>query len=97
MRNTIDTLAPSTREELLNYFSSWTELKQGDMEKLLTHSMNFEYLHYDMMVNTGQFEEVMKFLSLLFEQLASLSYIGTIQDTGIFIEEQKTKRSFLAD
>lgn len=98
IRNSIDTLSSSAKEELLNYFTNWSELKQGDFEKLLVYCINFEYRHSDILISLEQFSEFMQILEQLFEKLESLAYIGKKKETNIFVKEHKTKkRSFLAD
>ncbi|MFW5822025.1 MAG: hypothetical protein ACOCU7_01445 [Tangfeifania sp.] len=97
IRNTIDAEAASSKEELLNYFTNWSELKQGDFEKLLVYCINFEYNHYDILFSVEQFTEFMQIVGLLFDKLESLAYIGKKKETNIFVKEQKSKRSFLAD
>jgi len=98
IRNIIDSNTASDKEELLNYFTNWSELKQGDFEKLLVYCINFEYKHYDILFNIEQFTEFIQIISLLFDKLESLAYIGKKKETNIFVkEEQKPKRSFLAD
>lgn len=97
IRNTIDSNSSSHKEELLNYFTNWSELKQGDFEKLLVYCINFDYHHYDILISVEQFSEFIQIISLLFDKLESLAYIGKKKETNIFVKEQKTKRSFLAD
>jgi hypothetical protein len=98
IRNTIDSNTSADKEELLNYFTNWSELKQGDFEKLLVYCINFEYKHYDILFSVEQFTEFIQIISLLFDKLESLAYIGKKKETNIFVkEEQKPKRSFLAD
>lgn len=97
IRNTIDSKTASGKEELLNYFTNWSELKQGDFEKLLVYCINFEYKHFDILYSIEQFTEFIQIIALLFEKLESLAYIGKKKETNIFVKEQKSKRSFLAD
>ena len=97
IRNTIDSNSSSNKEELLNYFTNWSELKQGDFEKLLVYCVNFEYRHYDILYSVEQFSEFMQIIALLFDKLESLAYIGKKKETNIFVKEQTSKRSFLAD
>jgi len=97
IRNTIDSNSANDKEELLNYFTNWSELNQGDFEKLLVYCINFEYRHFDILFNVEQFSEFMQIIALLFDKLESLAYIGKKKETNIFVKEQKTKRSFLAD
>ncbi|MBN2738646.1 MAG: hypothetical protein JXR70_16815 [Spirochaetales bacterium] len=97
IRNAVDSNKASNKEELLNYFTSWSELKQGDFEKLLVYCINFEYKHFDILYSIEQFSEFIQIIALLFDKLESLAYIGKKKETHIFVKEQKTKRSFLAD
>ena len=97
VRNIIDSNAASNKEELLNYFTNWSELKQGDFEKLLVFCINFEYKHFDILISIEQFSGFMQIISLLFDKLESLAYIGKKKETNIFVKEQTSKRSFLAD
>ena len=97
IRNTIDCNTAAQKEELLNYFTNWSELKQGDFEKLLTYCINFEYDHNEISVNVDQFSEFIQIMASLFSKLESLAYIGKKKETNIFVKEQTVKRSFLAD
>lgn len=97
IRNTIDSQASASKEELLNYFTNWSELKQGDFEKLLVYCINFEYKHNEILNSVEQFGEFIQIMSSLFNKLESLAYIGKKKDTSIFVKEDKPKRSFLAD
>ena len=97
IRNTIDCNTAAHKEELLNYFTTWSELKQGDFEKLLVYCINFEYNHNEISNNIDQFSEFVQIMTSLFTKLESLAYIGKKKETNIFVKEQTSKRSFLAD
>ena len=97
IRNTIDSASAASKEELLNYFTNWSELKQGDFEKLLVYCINFQYRHYDILFSIEQFGEFIQIIARLFDKLESLAYIGKKKETSIFVKEQKPGRSFLAD
>ena len=97
IRNSIECNTESDKEELLNYFTLWSELKPGEFEQLLSACINFEYQHYNILYSIEQFTEYINLISGLFDKLASLTYIGKKKETGIFVKEHKTKRSFLAD
>ena len=97
IRNTIDCNTAAQKEELLNYFTTWSELKQGDFEKLLVYCINFEYDHNEISNNIDQFSEFVQLMTSLFTKLESLAYIGKKKETSIFVKEQTSKRSFLAD
>ena len=49
MRNTLETLIPETKEQMINYFSDWCNLKQGELEKLILDTVNFDYNHLEVM------------------------------------------------
>jgi hypothetical protein len=97
IRNAIDSNTAADKEEMLNYFTNWSELKQGDFEKLLVYCISFKYKHYDILFSIEQFTGFIQIIALLFDKLESLAYIGKKKDTNIFVKEQTTKRSFLAD
>jgi hypothetical protein len=97
VRNTIDCNTAAHKEELMNYFTNWSELKQGDFEKLLVYCINFEYNHNEISINIDQFSEFVQIMTSLFAKLESLAYIGKKKETNIFVKEQTAKRSFLAD
>lgn len=97
IRNAIDSNTAADKEEMMNYFTNWSELKQGDFEKLLVYCISFKYKHYDILFSIEQFTGFIQIISLLFDKLESLTYIGKKKETNIFVKEQTTKRSFLAD
>jgi hypothetical protein len=98
MRNTFNTQNSERKEEMINYFSDWCNLKQGELEKLMMDTVNFNYNHYEI---AGVMSKMMTFIetmSMMFDTLSHLEYIGKRRDTQIYIkEEAKQKRSFLAD
>jgi hypothetical protein len=97
IRNTIDCNAAAHKEELLNYFTTWSELKPGDFEKLLVYCTNFEYDHREISASLDQFSEFIQIMNSLFTKLESLAYIGKKKETHIFVKEHTSRRSFLAD
>jgi hypothetical protein len=97
IKNTIDSNSGEAKEELLNYFTDWCNLKQGEFEKTLISTVNFEYDHsnsYHTLLLMMKFTEV---IATLFNKLSVLEYIGKKKDTNIFVKEQTGKKSFLAD
>lgn len=97
IRNTIDCNTAAHKEEMLNYFTSWSEIKQGDFEQLLLQTINFDYRHHEVMETLFVFAEFAQVMSNLFAKLESLAYIGKKKETNIFVKEQTSKRSFLID
>jgi hypothetical protein len=97
IKNTIDANSGKEKEELLNYFSDWCNLKQGEFENILINTVNFHYDHthiQETAVLMTQFSEV---INSLFNKLSKLEYIGKKKGTNIFVKEQTAKKSFLAD
>jgi hypothetical protein len=98
LKNTLDTQPPETKEEMINYFSDWCNLKQGELEKLIIDTTNFNYNHYEIATVMSKMVTFIDTMSVLFETLSHLDYIGKRRDTQIYIkEEEKPKKSFLAD
>jgi hypothetical protein len=97
IKNALDANPGKAKEELLNYFTEWCTLNQGDFETILFRTVNFEYQHsnlYKTLATMVQFAEV---ISALFSKLSTLEYIGKKKETSIFVKEQTAKKSFLAD
>jgi hypothetical protein len=97
IKNTIDSNSGEAKEELLNYFTDWCNLKQGEFEKTLIGTVNFQYDHtdsYSTLLLMIKFTDV---IATLFNKLSILEYIGKKKDTNIFVKEQTGKKSFLAE
>jgi hypothetical protein len=98
LRNTLNTQPPENKEEMINYFSDWCNLKQGELEKLMTDITSLRYIHFEITTVMSQLMSFMETISALFETLSQLDYIGKRRDTQIYIKEEgKQKRSFLAE
>jgi hypothetical protein len=98
MRNTLNTQPPENKEELINYFSDWCNLKQGELEKIIVDTAGYSYNHYEITAVMSKMMAFIETMSTLFETLSHLDYIGKRRDTQIYIkEEEKPRKSFLAD
>jgi len=98
IRNTINTETPDRKEEMINYFSDWCNLKQGELDKLINEATTINYNHYETRVVLVKQMTFIETLSELFATLSQLDYIGKRRDTQIYIKEEgKSKKSFLAD
>jgi hypothetical protein len=98
LRNTFNTQTSEQREEMINYFSDWCNLKQGELEKLMIDTVNFNYNHYEIDSVMSKMMDFIETMALLFETISHLEYIGKRRDTQIYIkEDEKPKRSFLAE
>ncbi len=108
LKNTIDTYSGIGKEELLNYFTTWCNVPQGEFEKTFAECINADYDHNQI---HETHEKVMRFVEL-FEEiskiLSQLDYIGKNRDGSIFVSEispetendikqPKRNRTFLAD
>ncbi len=108
LKNTIDTYSGIGKEELLNYFTTWCNVPQGEFEKTFAECINVDYdhnkiheIHEKIMRFIAPFEELSKILS-------QLDYIGKNRDGSVFVSEispetendisqPKRNRTFLAD
>jgi hypothetical protein len=98
LRNSINTETPERKEEMINYFSDWCSLKQGELDKLIIEAANCGYNHYEIKAVLTKLMIFVETISELFGTLSQLDYIGKRRDTQIYIkEEAKSKKSFLAD
>ncbi len=87
LKNTIDLRIGSGKEELMNYLSEWSELKQGEFETLLTGMAGMAYNHNDINQNIKGIIEFAKVTGKLFNTLSSLEFIGKKKEAGIFVKE----------
>jgi hypothetical protein len=104
MKNVIDLRIGSGKEEMMNYLSEWCELRQGELETLLTGLASIRYNHNDVNSNIQKITQFIKVTSTLFETLSKLEFIGKKKDSGIFVKEEpqgfsesqqsKTRRRF---
>ena len=107
LKNFIDARSGAGKEELLNYFSEWCNLTQGNFEQIFTEVINSDYDHNQMDIVIKKIIVFMKTLEELFSILNRLDYIGKKRDGSIFVSENtdereavvhaKRSRTFLAD
>ena len=104
MKNTIDLRIGSGKEELMNYLSEWCELRQGELESMLSNLANASFNQNDINKNIEKVVQFVKVTSRLFETLSKLEFIGKRKESGIFVKEEtiqqaenanKAKRRFL--
>lgn len=87
LKNTIDLRTGSGKEELMNYLSEWSELKQGEFELLLTGMAGMRYNHNDINQNITGIIQFAKVTGKLFNTLSNLEFIGKKKESGIFVKE----------
>ncbi len=92
MANTIrvynDCLPEKEKEEMLLYFSEWTELNAGNFDSFLNDIIFHDYDHKNIL---NSFQKIDNFLSLIDNLLAKLNQldlIGKRKDRDIFVREK---------
>lgn len=93
MKNTIDLRIGSGKDELMNYLSEWCELKQGELESMLSGLANMRYKHNDINSNILPVIHFAKVTGKLFESLSNLEFIGKRKESGIFVKEEVNHNS----
>ncbi len=88
MKNAIDLRIGSGKEELMNYLCEWCELKQGELETMLSRLSNMSYRHHDINQNISQIVSFVKVSLRLFETLSKLEFIGKRKESGVFVKEE---------
>lgn len=89
MKNTIDLRIGSGREEMMNYLCEWCELKQGELETMLSSVAGMRYDHNDINASIPQIIQFVKITDRLFDTLSKMEFIGKRKDAGIFVKEEK--------
>jgi len=90
MKNTIDLRIGSGKDEMLNYMSEWCELRQGELEAVLTSLADLRFNNNDI---NSLIQKIIGFVQIttkLFETLSKLDFIGKRKETGIFVKEEQT-------
>ena len=88
MKNSIDLRIGSGKDEMLNYMSEWCELKQGELETMLSSLAGLRYDNNDINNNIQKVVTFVKVTSRLFETLSKLEFIGKKKESGIFVKEE---------
>lgn len=89
MKNVIDLRIGSGKEEMMNYLSEWCNLRQGELENMLTVLAGIRYNNNDINSNIQKITQFIKVTSTLFEALHKLEFIGKKKDAGIFVKEEQ--------
>lgn len=76
IKNIIDLRAGSGKEDLMNYCSEWCDLKQGELESLLSSIADITYEHNDVNKNISETAVFLRKMTKLFGTLATLEFIG---------------------
>lgn len=90
MKNSIDMRIGSGKDEMMNYFTEWCELKQGELETMLGNLSNTSFNNNDINKNIHEVALFVKVTSRLFETLSKLEFIGKRKESGVFVKEEKS-------
>ena len=93
MKNTIDLRIGSGKDELMNYLGEWCELKQGELETMLSKMANAGFNNNDINKSIHQVVVFVKITSRLFETLSKLEFIGKKKESGIFVKEESPRQA----
>ncbi|MEO6670254.1 MAG: hypothetical protein ABIN36_12305 [Ferruginibacter sp.] len=106
IKNIIDCYLGTGKEELINYFTEWCNISQGELERIIIDLANHQYDHLDINRSIDKVTEFTRIISGLFHKLSRIEYIGKRKEAGIFVKEEavnqpdnpvQKRRSFLAD
>lgn len=93
MKNSIDMRIGSGKEELMNYLGEWCELKQGELETMLSSLANASFDQNDMNKNIQKIVQFVKVTARLFDTLSKLEFIGKRRESGIFVKEETVQQA----
>lgn len=88
MKNSIDLRIGSGKDEMMTYLSEWCELKQGELETMLSSLASIRYDNNDINGNIQKVISFVKVCSRLFDTLSKLEFIGKKKESGIFVKEE---------
>lgn len=75
------------KEELLNYFFEWTEVRPGHFEDLLLQLLEHDYKHHQIGVSMDAIDQFLTVFTRLWKKLSTLEYIGQRRETILVHEE----------
>ena len=95
MKNVIDMRSGSGKDVLMNYLTEWCELKQGELEGLLSNLANAGFMHNDVNRNIQKVVVFVKVTFRLFQTLSKLEFIGKRKEGGAvsFVKEESGDRN----
>jgi len=96
--NVTESCSHENKEEMINYFSDWCNLRQGEFEEMLMNAMNARYIHEDIRETIAPMLKFIEVITFLYDTLRGLEYIGKPKELGVYIKEEvKPKRTFFAE
>ncbi len=87
MRFTLERMPPKDKEELLTYFSEWTDMTVSQINERISSMLRCEYKHDDIQESLSKAEEFMLMVHTIFSKLNALDFIGKKKGGGAFVTE----------
>jgi hypothetical protein len=89
----LERLPAKDKEELMGYFSEWTDRSVSEMNDTISEMIKTEYNHHDIAQSLHAAEEFMGMIYFLFTKLNSLDFLGKKKGERAFVQE----RSFVEE
>ncbi|MEP7170338.1 MAG: hypothetical protein ABI855_13285, partial [Bacteroidota bacterium] len=89
----LERMTPKDKEELLTYFSEWTDMLVPEISEKISAMLRCEYNHDDIAESLRTTEEFMFTIFTIFTKLNALDFIGKKKGERAFVQE----RSFNAE
>jgi hypothetical protein len=87
LQSSLNLLVDKDKEELLAYFGEWSDLTASTIEGQLNNLLNAPYNHADVAPLFEQTEAFFNIISVLFNKLSQLEFIGKRKGQNVFIVE----------
>lgn len=88
----IKLIEPKEREEMLKYFYEWKDVTPGNFEELLSRMINLVYDHQHIYASMSVIDEFLKVMTVLWDKLSSLEYLGQRRENIIVAEQQMVQQ-----
>jgi hypothetical protein len=76
------------KEEMVNYYSDWCNLRQGEFMEILSGALKVNYLHENIRETITPLMNFIKMISEIYKTMAGLDYIGKLKDVTFAITEK---------
>ena len=87
VRFTLERMPPKDKEELVTYFSEWTDINVSQINERISSMIRCEYSHDDIQQSLSKAEEFMLMIHTIFSRLNALDFIGKKKGGGAFVTE----------
>lgn len=80
------------REELLQYYYEWTDVKPSNFIATIESVLNIQYNHLDIALSINKLKDFVYLLDKLFNKMSDLEYIGQRKDNIVVNEDLDIKK-----